>query len=92
LLVTAALIPAGLVLASNLVLAGYWAGGYGIDARDANYGVTGAGAFFRNDLLVGLAGLLFSPSRGLFAFSISLQLLLYAKADWMHDASWGPQC
>jgi hypothetical protein len=80
----------------------------------------GSDRFFRNDLLVGLAGLLFSPSRGLFAFSpfllfvpaafrrawadtgnrrltaalgiaVFLQLLLYAKADWIRVASWGPR-
>lgn len=117
LLVLAALIPAGLVLAYNLVLTGHWAGGYGIAARTNTYGTR---RFFKNNLLLGLAGLLFSPSRGLFVFSpfllfvpvafrrvwadtgnrrltaalgiaISLQLLLYAKADWIRVASWGPR-
>ncbi|HVO11060.1 MAG TPA: hypothetical protein VMX54_10015 [Vicinamibacteria bacterium] len=120
LLVAAALIPAGLVLAYNLALAGHWAGGYGVAARAGNYGMTGSRRFFRNDLLVGLAGLLFSPARGLFVFSpflllvplafrrvwadagdrrltaalgiaVALQLLLYAKADWVRVASWGPR-
>jgi hypothetical protein len=119
LLVAAALIPAGLVLAYNLVLAGHWAGGYGI-AAGADDWMKGGRGFFRNDLLAGLAGLLFSPSRGLFVFSpfllfvplvwrrvwadtdnrrltaalgiaIALQLAVYAKADWIRSASWGPR-
>lgn len=56
----AAVLPAGLVLAYNLRIAGNVAGGYGL-AGDAS--------FFAHPLLPGLAGLLFSPTRGLFVFS-----------------------
>lgn len=55
-----AAVPLGLVLSYNLAVAGNLAGGYGIPPR---------GDFFRNGLLLGVAGLLFSPARGLFVFS-----------------------
>jgi hypothetical protein len=80
----------------------------------------GKAAFFQRDLLSGLGGLLFSPTRGLFVFSpfllflilawrhlprdrgergltlamsagVTLQILLYAKADWRAGISWGPR-
>ncbi len=60
LVVVAGAIPSALVLAYNLVVAGGIAGGYG---------VAGDATFFRYSLLSGLAGLLFSPARGLFVFS-----------------------
>lgn len=55
-----AVVPAGLVLAYNLGLAGHWAGGYGL---------AGGRADFHGDVLSGLAGLLASPTHGLFVFS-----------------------
>ena len=60
LLAAGAALPVGLVVAYNLVYVGHIAGGYGLMAKPAHYG----GA-----LLEGLAGLLFSPARGLFVFS-----------------------
>jgi len=114
LLAAAAALPIGLVLLYNLGVAGHLAGGYGL---------MGTALFFQHDLLSGLGGLLFSPTRGLFVFSpfllflvlawrhlprdpsqrgeraltlamsagIVLQLLLYAKADWLAGISWGPR-
>ena len=65
-LLAAAALPVGLVLVYNLGVVGNVAGGYGI-AGDAS--------FFQHDLLPGLAGLLFSPARGLFVFSPFLLFL-----------------
>jgi hypothetical protein len=114
LLAAAAALPVGLVLLYNLGAAGHFAGGYGL---------MGKAAFLQHDLLSGLGGLLFSPTRGLFVFSpfllflvlawrhlpgssagrgergltlalsagVVLQVLLYAKADWLAGISWGPR-
>jgi hypothetical protein len=112
LLVAAAALPGALLLAYNLGIVGNVAGAYAL--------VDKARHFFKHDLLSGLAGLLFSPTRGLFVFSpfllalpfcvpralrdlparnltkavgfaMVLQVLLYAKADWIQGASWGPR-
>ncbi|HVG10626.1 MAG TPA: hypothetical protein VNM67_23180 [Thermoanaerobaculia bacterium] len=72
LLAAAAALPMGLVLFYNLGAAGHFAGGYGL-AGDAS--------FFRHDLLSGLGGLLFSPTRGLFVFS---PFLLFLVLVWRH--------
>jgi hypothetical protein len=73
-LVAAAAIPAGLILAYNFVWAGHWAGGYG---------VAGRAEFFPNDLLHGLAGMLVSPTHGLFVFSpFLLALPLALRRVW----------
>ena len=76
-LVAAAAIPAGLVLAYNLVSAGHWAGGYG---------VAGRAEFLQNDALPGLAGLLVSPTHGLFVFSPFLLALPLAFRRVWEDA------
>jgi hypothetical protein len=60
-LVVAGAVPAALVLAYNLAFAGHWAGGYGLVGKTR--------FFSRNSLLPGMAGLLFSPTHGLFVFS-----------------------
>lgn len=60
LLAAAAAVPVGLVLAYNLEVAGNVAGAYGL---------RGDASFFAHPLLPGLAGLLLSPTRGLFVFS-----------------------
>ena len=60
LLVGAALVPLALLLAYNFGVAGHYAGGYGL---------VGEKSFFAHNPLTGLAGLLFSPARGLFVFS-----------------------
>src|SRR4051794_22768525 len=70
LVVTAAVLPAIPVLAYNLAVAHHIAGGYG--QRGDNVG------FFQHDVLSGLAGLFFSPTRGLFVFSPFLLLLVVA--------------
>lgn len=72
LLAAAAALPAGLVLLYNLGVAGNLAGGYGL---------VGKARFFQHDLLAGLGGLLFSPTRGLFVFS---PFLLFLALVWRH--------
>ena len=62
----------GLVLLYNLSVAGHLAGGYGL---------MGKAAFVQYDLLSGLGGLLFSPTRGLFVFS---PFLLFLALAWRH--------
>jgi hypothetical protein len=66
LLVAAGTLPIGLLLVYNLGVAGPLAGAYAL---------VGKATFFQHDLLSGLAGLLFSPTRGLFVFSPFLLFL-----------------
>jgi hypothetical protein len=63
-----AVAPLALTLIYNFVAAGNVLGGYGIPKR---------GGFFRFGLLAGVAGMLFSPARGLFVFS---PVLLFVPA------------
>ena len=77
-LVAAAAIPAGLILACNLELAGHWAGGYGL---------AGNREHLQHDVLSGLAGLLFSPTHGLFVFSPFLLLVPFAFRRVWADAA-----
>ncbi|HYU36086.1 MAG TPA: hypothetical protein VEW48_28335 [Thermoanaerobaculia bacterium] len=72
LLVAAAALPVGLVLLYNLGVADHFAGGYGL---------MGKAEFLQHDLLAGLGGLLFSPTRGLFVFS---PFLLFLVLAWRH--------
>lgn len=72
LLAVAAALPMGLVLLYNLGVADHLGGGYGR---------LGKAAFLQNDLLSGLGGLLFSPTRGLFVFS---PFLLFLGLAWRH--------
>ncbi|HEX5717736.1 MAG TPA: hypothetical protein VF179_16375 [Thermoanaerobaculia bacterium] len=74
LLAAAAALPVGLVLLYNLGVAGHFAGGYGLVGK-------AHASFFRQDLLSGLGGLLFSPTRGLFVFS---PFLLFLVLVWRH--------
>jgi hypothetical protein len=67
LLVASAALPLGLVLAYNLTVVGNVIGAYGL---------SGDATFFRYNLFAGIAGLLFSPTRGLFVFSPFLLFLL----------------
>ena len=62
-------LPAGLLLFYNLGVAGNIAGGYGL---------RGSAAFFHHNLLAGVAGILISPTRGLFVFSPFLVFLFLA--------------
>jgi hypothetical protein len=68
-LIAAAALPMLLALAYNLAVADNFAGGYGR---------VGKATFFQHDLLSGLGGLLFSPTRGLFVFSPFLLFLVLA--------------
>jgi len=72
LLVAAAALPTGLVLLYNLGVAGNLAGGYGR---------VGKASFLQHDLLSGLGGLLFSPTRGLLVFS---PFLLFLVLVWRY--------
>jgi hypothetical protein len=78
LLVATAALPMGLVLAYNLGVAGNVAGAYGL---------VGKASFFKHDLLSGLAGLLFSPTRGLFVFSPFLLFLPCCLPQVLRDRS-----
>src|SRR6202158_44248 len=66
LLAAGAALPVVLVVAYNFLAIGSAGGGYGL---------AGNATFFRFDLLPGIAGLLFSPTRGLFVFSPFLVFL-----------------
>jgi hypothetical protein len=68
--------PLGLVLAYNVAAAGNLAGGYGLPDHPA---------FFHHGLLSGLAGLLFSPTRGLLVFSPFLLLVPAALRHGLRD-------
>jgi len=72
LLVAAAAAPAVLVLVYNVTVVGAIGGGYELIARRA---------FVVGDVASGLAGLLFSPTRGLFVFS---PFLLFLVLAWRH--------
>jgi len=73
LFIVAAALPMGLVLLYNLALPEHVAGAYGR---------AGDERFFQHDLLSGLAGLLFSPTRGLFVFSPFLLFLVFGWRAW----------
>ena len=71
-LAAAAALPVRLVLLYNFGVAGHYAGGYGRGSRAHP-------DFFQHDLLPGLGGLLFSPTRGLLVFS---PFLLFLGLAW----------
>ena len=75
-LAAGAAVPLGLVLGYNVAAAGNLAGGYGLPDRPA---------FFHNGLLSGVAGLLFSPTRGLLVFSPFLLLVPAALRHGLRD-------
>ncbi|HKC13148.1 MAG TPA: hypothetical protein VKI41_14055, partial [Vicinamibacteria bacterium] len=75
-LAAGAAVPVGLVLGYNLAAAGHLVGAYAIPPR---------GAFFRYGLLNGVAGLLVSPTRGLFVFSPFLLLVPAALRHGLRD-------
>lgn len=72
-LVGASALPLLLVLAYNLQTVGHIAGGYGLK---------GSAVFLQHDLLVGLGGLLVSPTRGLLLFSPFLVALAWIPRYW----------
>jgi hypothetical protein len=61
--IAAAAVPVALVLAYNLAFVGNIIGGYALVSK------TGLSRFLNDDALTGAAGLLFSPTHGLFVFS-----------------------
>ena len=63
LFVAAAALPVAVVVAYNLELVGHIIGAYGLVSQ------TGIATFLDNNALAGVAGLLFSPTHGLFVFS-----------------------
>ena len=71
-MLAAAAVPVGLILVYNLGVVGNVAGAYGL---------VGKATFFEHDLFAGLAGLLFSPTRGLFVFSPFLLFLPCCSAN-----------
>ena len=73
LVIVAAAAPALLVVLYNVTTIGPLAGAYGLLGRPQY--------FLRHDMSSGLAGLLFSPSRGLFVFS---PFLLFLVLVWRH--------
>ena len=78
LLAGAAAAPVALVLLYNITVVGAIGGGYGLVGRRT---------FFELDVASGLAGLLFSPTRGLFVFSPFLLFLALAWRRWPRDAA-----
>lgn len=72
LLTVAALVPGIAVLFYNIHVGGNVLGGYG---------VIGKAQFFNHSLLAGIAGLLVSPTRGLFLYS---PFLLFALLAWRY--------
>ncbi len=72
LLAAAAALPTVAVLLYNLRVAANLAGGYG---------VMGKAYFFEHDMVVGVGGLLVSPTRGLLVFS---PFLLFLVLAWRH--------
>ena len=76
LLVAGAALPVGLVLFYNFQMAGNIAGGYGM---------IGKPSFLQHDLLSGIAGILFSPMRGLFVFSPFLLFLVLVGPHLRRD-------
>jgi hypothetical protein len=77
LVIVAAATPALLVVLYNVTAIGPLAGAYGLLGRPQY--------FLRHDMRSGLAGLLFSPSRGLFVFSPFLLFLVLAWRHRPHD-------
>jgi hypothetical protein len=75
-LAAGAAVPLSLVLGYNVAAAGNLMGAYGIPKH---------GAFFHHGLLTGIAGLLFSPTRGLFVFSPFLVLIPVALRHGLRD-------
>jgi hypothetical protein len=71
--VAAAVVPTLLVLLYNFAITGTLTGGYQMAGP--------ASMFFRLEMGAGLAGLLFSPTRGLFVFS---PFLLFLALAWRH--------
>ncbi len=75
-LAAGAMLPVGLVLVYNLGVVGNVAGAYAL---------IGDATFLQHNMLSGLAGLLFSPTRGLFVFSPFLLFLPFYLPQVLSD-------
>ena len=78
LLLAAALLPAVPLLVYNFGIVGHIAGAYGL---------VGDPSFFAHNLFAGLAGLLFSPTKGLFVFSPFLIFVPFCVPSILRDKS-----
>ena len=78
LFLAAGALPVGLLLAYNLGVVGHIAGAYALIA---------APNFFKHNVIEGVAGLLFSPTRGLFVFSPFLLFVLIFLPLALRDRS-----
>ncbi|RYF69205.1 MAG: hypothetical protein EOO29_33840, partial [Comamonadaceae bacterium] len=79
LLVAVGLVPVALTLAYNLSIVGHIAGAYALRVYESDYNA---------DVWQGIAGLLVSPTRGLFVFSPFLLFVpLFAGLAWRDHAS-----
>ncbi len=77
-MIAAAMVPVALVLFYNLGVVGHYAGAYGL---------VGDPSFFQHNPLTGLAGLLFSPTKGLFVFSPFLLFVPFCLPRIFRDAN-----
>jgi hypothetical protein len=77
----AAAVPVALVLAYNLTLVGNVIGGYGLVDKESS------SRFLGDEMLTGAAGLLFSPTHGLFVFSPFLLFIPLYLSSVFRDRS-----
>ncbi len=75
-LVAAALLPVTPLLVYNLGIVGHYVG---------TYGLVGDPSFFGQNIMSGLAGLLFSPAKGLFVFSPFLLFVPFCVPHILRD-------
>jgi hypothetical protein len=81
LFVAAGALPVGLVVAYNLTLVGHIIGAYGLVSK------TRISTFLNDNALAGVAGLLFSPTHGLFVFSPFLLFVPFCLPSVLRDRS-----
>jgi hypothetical protein len=81
LFLVAAAVPVALVLAYNLTLVGNVIGGYGLLDKQTS------SRFLSDEMLTGAAGLLFSPTHGLFVFSPFLLFIPLCLSSVFRDRS-----
>jgi hypothetical protein len=78
----AAAVPVAIVLAYNLTVVGNFIGGYGlVSEKDVH-------RFLNDDALLGAAGLLFSPTHGLFVFSPFLLFIPFCLPAVFRERNW----
>src|SRR6185369_10473307 len=81
LIVSGAALPVGLILAYNLFYVGHIVGGYGFTSQAR------ISEFLNDNPFVGMAGLLVSPTRGLFVFSPFLLFIFFCLPSVFRDRS-----